>query len=101
MLYNMSYLQRLNARKMDSLELGRIKIDLIMLLKILRGTVKVNLYNGFQLHNGGHNNKGKKLKLFKNKALQNVKNTNRVVRVCHYLPGEIIIVSAVKLSQPF
>ena len=89
----MSYFQRLHVFKTDSLELRRIKIDLIMLFKILHGTVKVNLSNGFQLHDSGYFIGGNKFKLFKNEAMLDVKKfsvANNVVSVWNCLPDEIV-----------
>ena len=44
-LYNFDYAERLKICKLESLELRRIKCDVIMLFKILHGMIHVDLCN--------------------------------------------------------
>ena len=87
----------LHAHKIDSLEMCRIKIDIIMLLQILHGTVTFNLYNGFQLHNGGHFNRSKKFKLFINEALNDITKTVLLTELLVHVIVCLLKLYAVKL----
>ena len=48
-LCNMTYVQRLNACNIESLEEHRIKIDLIWMYKILHNLISINLDNNIKL----------------------------------------------------
>ena len=90
-LRNMTYMERLNATKLDSLEVRRIHFDLILLFKIVHNLVDIPFDHYFSFNN--NNTRGHAYKLNVNYCRTMKRKyffTNRIVPIWNKLPGGVV-----------
>ena len=97
-MYYLSYVDRLELLNLCSLEIRRIKNDLIMCSKVLKSLVDVNVVDFFIL-SGVTLTRGNSLKL-KKSCVANVSSSslfhNRVINIWNALPDDIVCRATVK-----
>ena len=89
---NLSYTERLSKLDLESLEMRRIKMDLVMIYKMLHGIVDLNFEDFFTLNNDSRTrNNGYKIS-FIHHALDIKKHffTNRPIRIWNSLPNSVV-----------
>ncbi len=97
-LKNMSYIERMQMFNLESLELRRLRTDLILLYKILHGYINTSLYGEF-VYNRVRETRGHTFKLVKNHVRLDVRKfsfTCRVIDVWNSLNSEVVSSSNVK-----
>ena len=95
-LSNLCYLDRLNIVKLESLELRRIRNDMITLFKLLHGKIDSSLHNAFVYNT--FNTRGNDFKLVKNRSHLNCRTysfVSRVINVWNSLSNNIVTSSSV------
>ena len=91
-LYNFDYIERLKICKLESLDLRRIKCDVIMLFKILHGMIHVDLCNN-SIAVSNAVTRGNSYKLVKYRVRLDVREyfyVNRVVNVWNCLNDNVV-----------
>ena len=92
-----SYSERLLLCDLPSLELRRLKADLVLCFSIVHNLISLNFDDFFQLYNGGHSTRGHSLKLKIPNVRSNVRKhffAVRIVPVWNSLPNNIVINSS-------
>ena len=89
---NISYMQRLKILKADTLELRRIKADIIMYYKIIHGCVTITSSNYFKLKADVHT-RGQALMIYKETCKNNCQKyafKNRSANIWNKLPSSVV-----------
>ena len=89
--YNFSYLQRLSALNLETLEVRRIIFDLILMYKIVHGLVDINPNDFFQFNNSSTRGHCFKIRVqFSRINARKYFYTNRVVPIWNSLDSETV-----------
>jgi hypothetical protein len=97
----MSYCERLIYLKTETLELRRLKTDLIMIFKILRNYVDVNIADFFAISETVQT-RGHSLKLYKPSCKLNVRSFSfscRRIDCWNFLPDNIVMATSVAIFK--
>ena len=100
-LKNLTYKQRLVATNLDTLELRRLRTDLVVCYKIVFGLMKVDV-NKFFSFAPVSNTRGHRYKLFVEQSTRNVRHyffCRRVVNIWNNLPPAVDFSSLVTFKR--
>ena len=89
---NISYMERLKILKADTLEMRRLKADLILYYKIIHGLVSISASSFFKFREG-NSTRGHSLTIYKDSCKNNIEKytfKNRSVNLWNKLPSNIV-----------
>ena len=93
MVSSLTYAERLRVLNLESLELRRLKFDLILIFKIINGYVDINCGRLFEFFSKNLNLRGHQKKIIKPQSRINCRSHSfacRNVNAWNYLPGYVI-----------
>jgi ribonucleases P/MRP protein subunit RPP40 len=92
-LHNLTYSERLAACNLPSLELRRLRSDLILCFKIVHNLIALNFSDFFEFERSKFNTRGHKFKLRIPKIQKNVRKnffSIRIIPSWNHLPNEVV-----------
>ena len=101
---HLSYPDRLARLNLDSLDVRRLRHDLILTYKIVFGLTTMNPEDFFTFANSNHNTRGHAYKLLPSHCRVNVRKgffTERVVKPWNCLPAELHHFSSLSIFKSF